>query len=356
MEELLMIKDLFNCRSAAIEKMIDEGAFQQAILSSAINIADCLSHNGKIIIAGNGGSASQSQHFVAELMGKFHKNRLPYAAISLNSDNSLLTCIGNDYGFERIFSRQVLGLAKTNDVFVAFTTSGKSRNIAEALITCKSIGVNTIVFTGEGRHNIDLVSDLSIKIPSNDIPIIQECHTIAFHIICELVENILQNNDYENDWNSLIKEHQKGRKYLILDRDGVVNITKPNGYIANYEEFTFTEGFTTNIKLLSSLYDRIFITTNQAGIGKKLMTTKDLDILHKKMLNDISNMGGHIDKIYYSTGIDNSDNMRKPNIGMAERIKIDFPDVDFNRTIVVGDSFADRLFADRIKANFILIR
>lgn len=86
------------------------------------------------------------------------------------------------------------------------------------------------------------------------------------------------------------------------------------------------------------------------------MTTKDLDILHKKMLNDISNMGGHIDKIYYSTGIDNSDNMRKPNIGMAERIKIDFPDVDFNRTIVVGDSFADRLFADSIKANFILIR
>lgn len=114
MKELLTIEKMLNCRLVAIESMLQSKALQQSILSSAINIAYCLSHGGKVITAGNGGSASQSQHFVAELMGKFHKERCTYSAISLNSDTSLLTCIGNDYGFERIFSRQILGIAKPN--------------------------------------------------------------------------------------------------------------------------------------------------------------------------------------------------------------------------------------------------
>ena len=114
MKELLTIEKMLNCRLVAIESMLQSKALQQSILSSAINIAYCLSHGGKVITAGNGGSASQSQHFVAELMGKFHKERCTYSAISLNSDTSLLTCIGDDYGFERIFSRQILGIAKPN--------------------------------------------------------------------------------------------------------------------------------------------------------------------------------------------------------------------------------------------------
>ncbi len=356
MKELLTIEKMLNCRLVAIESMLQSKALQQSILSSAINIAYCLSHGGKVITAGNGGSASQSQHFVAELMGKFHKERCPYSAISLNSDTSLLTCIGNDYGFERIFSRQILGIAKPNDVFVAFTTSGRSRNILEALNVCKNMKINSIAFTGMEQNDIDLLSDITIKIPNNDIPIIQECHNIISHIICELIENFAQNNDYISGWKDLINEHKKGCKYLILDRDGVVNVAKPNGYISNFKDFNFTEGFVANIKLLSDLYDRIFITTNQAGIGKGIMDVKDLDILHQQMLSEIKEMNGNIDKIYYSKGVDYSDNMRKPNIGMAEQIKIDFPDVDFSKTVVAGDSFSDMLFAEKIKARFILIQ
>ncbi len=356
MGELLTIEKMFNCRIFTIEKMLQDYEIQQSIKSVVANIAHSLTHNGKVIVAGNGGSASQSQHLVAELMGNFYEKRLPYAAVSLNSDTSLLTCIGNDYGFERIFSRQILGIAEANDVFIAFTTSGKSRNISEALITCKDLGVKTIVFTGEGQHDIDIVSDITINIPSNDVPVIQECHAIVSHIICELLEDFVKNNICICGWEDLIKEGGKRYKYLILDRDGVVNIAKPNGYISNFEDFKFTEGFMTNISHLSDIYNRIFITTNQAGIGKGLMSEKDLDTLHKQMLNAIINIGGRIDKIYFSTGIDDSDNMRKPNIGMAEKIKNDFPNVDFNKTIVVGDSFSDRLFAERIKAKFILIR
>lgn len=291
-EALLTIERMLNCRFSVIDKIIQCKAIQQSILSSAIKIAYCLSNGGKIITAGNGGSASQSQHFVSEFLGKFKKKRFPYAAISLNSDTSLLTCIGNDYGFERIFSRQILGIAKPNDIFIAFTTSGMSRNISEALITCKDMGVKTIVFTGEGKHDIDIVSDITINIPNNDIPIIQECHAIVSHIICELVEDLAKNNICVCGWGDLIKEHQKGCKYLILDRDGVINVAKPNGYISNFKDFVFTEGFKTNISCLSNLYDRIFITTNQAGIGKGLMSEKDLSTLHKQMLGAIQVFGG----------------------------------------------------------------
>lgn len=151
-------------------------------------------------------------------------------------------------------------------------------------------------------------------------------------------------------------EFKNGYKFLILDRDGVVNITKPNGYISSSSEFVFTDGFKSNIKLLSECFDRIFITTNQAGIGKGIMTENELLTLHECMLSEIKKLGGSIDKVYYSKGIDNTDKTRKPNTGMAEKIKRDFPDIDFSKTIVVGDSFSDRLFANRINAKFILVQ
>lgn len=159
-----------------------------------------------------------------------------------------------------------------------------------------------------------------------------------------------------NEWEQIKNEFKNGYKFLILDRDGVVNITKPNGYISSFSEFVFTDGFKSNIKLLSECFDRIFITTNQAGIGKGIMTENELLTLHECMLSEIKKLGGSIDKVYYSKGIDDTDKTRKPNTGMAENIKRDFPDIDFSKTIVVGDSFADRLFANRINAKFILVQ
>lgn len=218
-----------------------------------------------------------------------------------------------------------------------------------------SSNIKSIVFTGQCVHDIDLLAEEIIMIPSNDVQIIQECHDIISHIVCELVEEIVDLKTV-NEWEQIKNEFKNGYKFLILDRDGVVNITKPNGYISSFSEFVFTDGFKSNIKLLSECFDRIFITTNQAGIGKGIMTENELLTLHECMLSEIKKLGGSIDKVYYSKGIDDTDKTRKPNTGMAENIKRDFPDIDFSKTIVVGDSFADRLFANRINAKFILVQ
>lgn len=326
----------------------------QSIQSTINSILDCCCRGGKILTAGNGGSAAQSQHFIAELMGKMNRNRKPIAAISLCSDVSVLTCIANDFGFERVFSRQLEGIATSDDLFIAFTTSGKSRNILEALQVCNTKNIPSLVITGKTDGAIKRLSNSIIELPSTNTAIIQEIQLVITHIICEAIDQaISEDKNFENDWSTIIDLGTKGYQYLILDRDGVINQTKANGYITSFEEFSFTEGFLSNIVKLSNIYKRIFIATNQRGVGKGCMTECDLEEIHRLMLDRIVSMGGRIDGIYTSIGVDSNDMLRKPNIGMAMQIQQDYPEVQFEKTVVVGDSFSDRLFADNIKAKYI---
>lgn len=138
MELLVKINKKLEQRRAILNTIIQNVGIQNKILKSAQILAECLKLGGKIITAGNGGSASQSEHFSSEMMGRLKNSRTPFPSLSLSSNASLLTCIGNDFGFERIFSRQIEGIGTTRDVFIAFTTSCKSRNIIEALNVCKN--------------------------------------------------------------------------------------------------------------------------------------------------------------------------------------------------------------------------
>lgn len=348
------IKQRLRERNNLLSFIYNDDDFFQSIQSATNKIIDCYCRGGKIITAGNGGSAAQSQHFIAELMGKMKQYREPIAAISLNSDISVLTCIANDFGFERVFSRQLEGIATSKDLFIAFTTSGKSRNILEALQVCDIRGVPSLVVTGKANDTIKKLCNSIIELPSTDTALIQEIQLIITHIICEAIEQIVSDSKtYKNSWNAVVDLGTKGYQYLILDRDGVINNTKANSYISNIEEFSFTEGFLSNIVKLSNTYKRIFIATNQRGVGKGYMTKGDLDKIHFWMLERIKSMGGRIDKIYTSIGVDSSDILRKPNIGMAKQIQHDYPEVQFEKTVVVGDSFSDRLFADNINAKYI---
>ena len=132
---------------------------------------------------------------------------------------------------------------------------------------------------------------------------------------------------------------------LFLDRDGVINRLRPNDYVKCWEEFEFLPDILTVIASLSSSFKYIIIVTNQRGVGKGLMSEKDLLEIHHKMLNEIQKHGGRIDKIYYCTAIDDTDPFRKPNTGMALQAKSDFKDIDFSRSIMIGDSESDVLFA-----------
>jgi D-sedoheptulose 7-phosphate isomerase len=160
------------------------------VVAAARLIERCLRDGGKVMFCGNGGSAADAQHLAAELMGRFLSDRAPMAALALTVDSSALTAIGNDYGFEQIFARQVRGLGQAGDVLVGISTSGSSANVVAAFNAARDLGISTIALTGGG--GMAALTDLSIKAPSRSTPRIQEMHVAIGHAICELVEDALR--------------------------------------------------------------------------------------------------------------------------------------------------------------------
>ncbi len=146
---------------------------------------------GKILFCGNGGSAADAQHLAAELMGRFLKDRLPLPAIALNTNNSVITALGNDYGFADIFSRQIQGIAGDKDMLIALSTSGNSQNIINALGSAREVGAVTVGLSGASGGEMREACDLCICVPSSSTPRIQEMHIAIGHLLCELVEEAL---------------------------------------------------------------------------------------------------------------------------------------------------------------------
>lgn len=146
-------------------------------------------HSGnKILFCGNGGSAADSQHLAAELIGRYQKERRSLAAIALTTDTSILTAVANDYDYDAIFARQVEGLGRSGDVLIGISTSGNSKNVVKAIEMARSTGMHTIAFTGEGGGKLAELCDITLAIPSTVTARIQEMHILAGHIICELIE------------------------------------------------------------------------------------------------------------------------------------------------------------------------
>lgn len=143
---------------------------------------------GKVLVFGNGGSAADSQHMAAELVGRFKKERRPIAAVALTTNVSTLTALANDYGYDIVFSRQIEALGKKGDVAIGISTSGRSKNVVEAVKKAKSLGILTISLTGAAAGALKDECDISIAVDSRDTPRIQEAHITIIHIICELVE------------------------------------------------------------------------------------------------------------------------------------------------------------------------
>ena len=152
---------------------------------------DAISNGGKVIFCGNGGSAADAQHLAAELMGRFMFDRDPLPALSLTVDTSALTAIGNDYGYEKVFSRQLRGIARSGDVLLGMSTSGNSANVLHAFETARAMNVRTIGLTGEGGGKMAALSDVLIAVPHHMTSHIQEAHIIIGHLICAITEQSL---------------------------------------------------------------------------------------------------------------------------------------------------------------------
>ncbi len=148
-------------------------------------------NNGKILIAGNGGSAADAQHFAGELVSRFHFDRPALSAIALTTDSSILTAIGNDYGYEDVFARQIEAHGRSGDVFIAISTSGNSSNILKAIQTAKAIGLVVIGLTGRSGGKMKDMCDVCLCAPSDSTPRIQECHLFFEHTLCACIEESL---------------------------------------------------------------------------------------------------------------------------------------------------------------------
>lgn len=164
---------------------------EKPVNESLTLITNALTQGNKLMICGNGGSAADSQHLAAELSGRYKKERKAIAALALSTDTSAITAIGNDYGFDYIFSRQLEALAKEGDVLLAISTSGNSANILNAIQKAKTLRCKTIGLSGKGGGMMKEWCDVNIIIPSDDTPRIQEIHILIGHVLCHLIEERL---------------------------------------------------------------------------------------------------------------------------------------------------------------------
>ncbi len=172
-------------------KLLDPEEINSGIQDAAKSIITAFRNKKKILLAGNGGSAAEAQHIAAEFVNRFGFDRSALPAIALSTDTSILTSVGNDLGFEKIFSRQVEALGNEGDVFIGISTSGTSENIIQALNTCRGGKIVTIGLTGIFGGPMKDLCDVCIKVPSDKTARIQEAHNLIGHIICSLVEDEL---------------------------------------------------------------------------------------------------------------------------------------------------------------------
>jgi len=176
---------------------MEQAAGDQALRATMLAIADCITRSfrggGKLLIAGNGGSAADAQHIAGEFLSRLRFDRNPLPAIALTTDTSVLTAVGNDYGYEQVFERQIRGLGRQGDVFIGISTSGRSPNVLAALDAARKLGMTTIGFTGtaRGANAMRALCDIVLAAPTDDTPLIQQIHITAAHAICEVVERDL---------------------------------------------------------------------------------------------------------------------------------------------------------------------
>jgi D-sedoheptulose 7-phosphate isomerase len=184
-DDVDFLAGFFDRSLTALQRAAQDRALQELIAAIAQTIESSMRAGGKLLIAGNGGSAADAQHLAAEFLSRYLVDRRPLPALALTTDSSVLTAVGNDYGFEHVFERQVRGLGRPGDVFLAISTSGRSPNILRALETARESGLVTIGFSGGGLCRFFLAA------PSRETAIVQQIHIVAGHAICALVERAM---------------------------------------------------------------------------------------------------------------------------------------------------------------------
>ncbi|TQP52311.1 D-sedoheptulose 7-phosphate isomerase [Vibrio cholerae] len=190
MDNLEYIKNYLSKSISVKQDLLASESILQQISKVAELIIEAYRNGNKVIIAGNGGSAADAQHIAAEFVSRFFFDRPGLPALALTTDTSMMTAIGNDYGFDKLFARQLQAQSRGGDVFIGISTSGNSENIIKAMSLTKELGVTSVALCGESGRLKDMV-DYSINVPCTITPYIQECHICIGHMICAIVEEVI---------------------------------------------------------------------------------------------------------------------------------------------------------------------
>lgn len=177
----------FQSHLETIQNVINN--MEEQLVNASQLAVDTLKNGNKILLCGNGGSAADAQHIAAELTGRYKTERKGLPGIALTTDTSALTAIGNDYGYDRVFDRQVESLANKGDLIIGISTSGNSKNVINALKLAKKLGCQTLGFTGKNGGDMNEICDINLIIPSDNTPRIQEMHILLGHIICQIIDD-----------------------------------------------------------------------------------------------------------------------------------------------------------------------
>jgi len=184
-----MIKDRIEAAITLKQELLNDTKLLATIEDVAIKLSASFLEGNKLFLCGNGGSAADAQHLAAEFSGRFYYDRPPLPAEAMHVNTSYLTAVANDYGYEHVYARYLESTAIQGDILIGLSTSGNSKNVVQAFIKAKELGVKTVAFTGKGGGKLAQYANYLIEIPSTDTPRIQECHMLIGHTICEWVEN-----------------------------------------------------------------------------------------------------------------------------------------------------------------------
>jgi D-sedoheptulose 7-phosphate isomerase len=186
------------CHRSILDTALAQLVSRSKVFTQAMSqLIETLRSGHKVLVAGNGGSAAEAQHFAAELVGRFKRERAPCAVLSLTTDTSILTAVANDYSYDDVFARQVLAYGQPGDMLLAFSTSGESENLVRAATAAQRCQMTVIAVTGDQTNRLECLADMTVRMPAVDTAIIQELHMVVTHILCDFVETELIS--YERD-------------------------------------------------------------------------------------------------------------------------------------------------------------
>lgn len=181
---------------AALRQLADEVT---PLTDAAVLLVETLRSGHKVLVVGNGGSAAEAQHFAAELVGRFKRDRMPYAVISLATDTAILTAVANDYGYQDVFARQLRALGQPGDLLLAFSTSGESENVLRAAEAGHQCLLKVVAVTGEHPSRLEALSDVTVRVPCTDTAAVQELHMVVTHILCDIAETYLSGQNEQRN-------------------------------------------------------------------------------------------------------------------------------------------------------------